>query len=140
MRTFVRRSSPPRSRPHRSRSSPNRPPNRRDGADSPQARRSAVDRPRPVHPHPSRLMGGPQVLHRARHRHSVRLLAALAFVVAGVACGAFLASTSSAKTVAAPANPLNTKLSGVCPSTITLQIDWFPEAEYGVYFSLIGNK
>jgi hypothetical protein len=102
--------------------------------------RPAVDRPRPVHPHRSRLMGGPQLLHRARHRHPYRLLAALAFVIAGIACGALLASTSSATTVAAPANPLNTKLSGICPSTISLQIDWFPEAEYGVYFSLIGNK
>ena len=32
------------------------------------------------------------------------------------------------------------KLSGVCPKTIILQTDWFPEAEYGVYFSLIGAK
>ena len=26
------------------------------------------------------------------------------------------------------------------PKTITLQTDWFPEAEYGAYFSLIGAK
>jgi hypothetical protein len=33
-----------------------------------------------------------------------------------------------------------TDLSGVCPKTLTLQIDWFPEAEYGIYYSLIGAK
>src|SRR5262249_40063485 len=31
-----------------------------------------------------------------------------------------------------------TNLKGICPDTLTLQIDWFPEAEYGMYFSLIG--
>ena len=31
-------------------------------------------------------------------------------------------------------------LSGVCPKNMVLQTDWFPEAEYGAYFSLIGNK
>jgi hypothetical protein len=30
-------------------------------------------------------------------------------------------------------------LSGVCPSKLVLQTDWFPEAEYGAYYGLIGK-
>lgn len=33
---------------------------------------------------------------------------------------------------------MDVDLSGVCPKTLTLQIDWFPESEYGIYFSMIG--
>jgi hypothetical protein len=29
-------------------------------------------------------------------------------------------------------------LRGVCPSTVVVQTDWFPETEYGVYYHLIG--
>jgi hypothetical protein len=33
-------------------------------------------------------------------------------------------------------NPLD--LRGVCPETVIVQTDWFPETEYGVYYHLIG--
>src|SRR5688572_25386941 len=29
-------------------------------------------------------------------------------------------------------------LKGVCPATIVVQTDWFPETEYGVYYHLLG--
>jgi hypothetical protein len=29
-------------------------------------------------------------------------------------------------------------LKGVCPSTIVVQTDWFPETEYGVYYHMLG--
>jgi hypothetical protein len=37
---------------------------------------------------------------------------------------------------AADGNPLDLK--GVCPETVVVQTDWFPETEYGVYYHLIG--
>jgi hypothetical protein len=77
-----------------------------------------------------------KVLQRARHRYSYRLLAVLA--ASAIVAIAFGASGKSAS-LSDAAVP-TTDLSGVCPETLTLQIDWFPEAEYGVYFSLIGAK
>jgi hypothetical protein len=76
------------------------------------------------------------VVQVARRRIPRRLTAVLALTV--VASGAWAASSQSASSsgAAVPAKSLK----GVCPSTIVLQTDWFPEAEYGAYFSLIGSK
>jgi hypothetical protein len=76
------------------------------------------------------------VLQRARRRRPY-LIAALA--TTAIAVAAWGSSGSSAATSSGTAVP-STDLSGVCPKTMTLQIDWFPEAEYGVYYSLIGAK
>ena len=35
-----------------------------------------------------------------------------------------------------PAGPL----AGVCPDTVVVQTDWFPEAEYGAYFQMLGEN
>jgi len=51
-----------------------------------------------------------------------------------------LAAWGTGSVSAAPSAVPTTDLSGVCPKTLVLQIDWFPEAEYGVYYSLIGSK
>jgi hypothetical protein len=59
-------------------------------------------------------------------------------VVAALAAAAFGTAGKSAP-VSAAAVP-TTNLADVCPSQIVLQTDWFPEAEYGAYFSLIGSK
>ncbi|MDX6563983.1 MAG: hypothetical protein QOD65_3797 [Gaiellales bacterium] len=75
------------------------------------------------------------MLQRARRRNSYRLLAVLALSATTVA-----AWGSSSVSTAAPSAVPTTDLSGVCPKTLVLQIDWFPEAEYGVYYSLIGAK
>ena len=37
----------------------------------------------------------------------------------------------------APAAPVD--LSGVCPETIVIQADWFPESEYGAVYGLLGD-
>ena len=76
------------------------------------------------------------MLKRARRSNLVRLFVVLAAAAAIVA--AFGSSGRSAPT--AEAAVPTTKLAGVCPKTLTLQIDWFAEAEYGVYYSLIGPK
>ena len=77
------------------------------------------------------------MLLRARRRNQYRLLGALAASV--IAVTAWGGSSSTAGSSASSAVP-STDLTGVCPKTITLQTDWFPEAEYGAYYSLIGSK
>jgi hypothetical protein len=77
------------------------------------------------------------VKQRARRRSSYRLLAVLA--ATAIAVAAWGSGTSSAGSSSASAVPA-VDLSSVCPKTIVLQTDWFPEAEYGAYYSLIGNK
>jgi len=74
------------------------------------------------------------VLPRTRRPHLLRLFGVLA-VAALVATA--LGTSGKSATLATSAAP-TTDLSGVCPSTIVLQTDWFPEMEYGAYFSLIG--
>ena len=76
------------------------------------------------------------MLKRGRRSTLLRLFAALAASAVIVAVFGSTGRSAPASEMAVP----TTKLSGVCPKTLTLQIDWFPEAEYGIYFSLIGNK
>jgi hypothetical protein len=77
------------------------------------------------------------MLQRARRRNLYWLALLGVSAAAAIACGSAFSSTSSPSGGAAVPT---TSLKGLCPSTIVLQTDWFPEAEYGVYFSLIGNK
>jgi hypothetical protein len=82
------------------------------------------------------LKARPTVLSPIPRRTSFRLLGVVA-VVAALAAAAFGTAGKSAP-VSAAAVP-TTNLADVCPSQIVLQTDWFPEAEYGAYFSLIGS-
>ena len=63
----------------------------------------------------------------------------LAAVVAAAGCtnGGGDETTGNTAPPAAAGDRLNLK--GVCPETIVVQTDWFPETEYGVYYHLIGN-
>lgn len=47
------------------------------------------------------------------------------------------ATASAAPGSDAPAAPVD--LSGVCPETIVIQADWFPESEYGAVYGLLGD-
>jgi hypothetical protein len=63
----------------------------------------------------------------------------LAAVVAAAGCtngGGGETTTGNTTAPAAAGDRLNLK--GVCPDTIVVQTDWFPETEYGVYYHLIG--
>ena len=40
----------------------------------------------------------------------------------------------------APPPPVTGELTGVCPDPVVVQTDWFPEAEYGAYFQLLGER
>jgi hypothetical protein len=63
----------------------------------------------------------------------------MAVLAASAVAAAVMASTVQSAPGSRAAVP-STNLKGICPSTIVLQTDWFPEAEYGAYFSLIGSK
>jgi hypothetical protein len=69
-------------------------------------------------------------------------------VVAGVVAGvAAIPSLSLATTVPPPSSePSATSVAGqpvdlsaVCPETIVIQTDWFPESEYGAVYNLLGD-
>jgi hypothetical protein len=62
-----------------------------------------------------------------------RALAAGMAVLATTACG------SGAAPAAAPAAGSG-PLAGVCPDPVVVQTDWFPEAEYGAYFQMLGDN
>jgi hypothetical protein len=47
------------------------------------------------------------------------------------------ADVSAAPGSDTPAEPVD--LSGVCPETIVIQADWFPESEYGAVYGLLGD-
>jgi hypothetical protein len=63
-----------------------------------------------------------------------RALAAGLAVLAATSCG------SGGTPVAAPPTPAaGGPLAGVCPDPVVVQTDWFPEAEYGAYFEMLGD-
>src|SRR5205085_2768805 len=97
--------------------------------------RHAVRSRAPSH-RPLVMKARPTVLPRTRRPYLLRLIGVLA-VAALVATA--LGTSGKSATLSSSAVP-TTNLSDVCPSTIVLQTDWFPEMEYGAYFSLIGAK
>ena len=70
-----------------------------------------------------------------RNRTSVVLGSALIAAIAASPLATSVASAAAKKTTkVAPA----TSLKGVCPATIVIQTDWFPEAEHGALYELMG--
>ncbi len=69
-----------------------------------------------------------------RYRTSVLLGSALIAAVAVSPLATSAASAVAKKKVAVS----GTSLKGVCPATIVIQTDWFPEAEHGALYQLIG--
>lgn len=63
-----------------------------------------------------------------------RALTAGLAVLAATACGS--GATPTAAAPPAPGGPL----AGVCPNPVVVQTDWFPEAEYGAYFQMLGDN
>ncbi|MCU1413709.1 MAG: transporter substrate-binding protein, partial [Microbacteriaceae bacterium] len=72
------------------------------------------------------------------HKTALRSVIATGMVLAaGIALTACSASTtSSGGSSAAPA--IGTNLSKVCPSTISIQTDWNPEADHGQLYEMVG--
>jgi hypothetical protein len=71
-----------------------------------------------------------------RLRPGLVVLATAAIVAAGCSNGGGEEASGPTKAPAAADERLNLK--GVCPDTIVVQTDWFPESEYGVYYHLVG--
>ncbi|MEV6949063.1 hypothetical protein AB0N07_45590 [Streptomyces sp. NPDC051172] len=58
-------------------------------------------------------------------------------LVSATACGGgSMAATASAAKL--PAAPAAQRLTGVCPKTVVVQVDWEPEAEHGPLYHLVG--
>jgi hypothetical protein len=81
-----------------------------------------------------------------------RTLSMLAIPIAGgivlAACGSdsksssdttSAATTAAAATTVAGGTTLDTNLKGVCPDTVVVQTDWFPESEHGASYVLLGD-
>jgi hypothetical protein len=74
-----------------------------------------------------------------RLRLTMIVLLAAALAAAGCSFGGDdqpSTATRAESGVASGGDQVNLK--GVCPSTIVVQTDWFPETEYGVYFHMLG--
>jgi hypothetical protein len=71
-----------------------------------------------------------------RFRLAMIVLLATSVAAAGCSGGEDETPTQNAGPQAAPGERLNLK--GVCPDPIVVQTDWFPEAEEGVYYHLLG--
>jgi len=72
-----------------------------------------------------------------RLRLGMVVLATAAIVAAGCTNGGGEATTGGSNAPqAAAGDRLNLK--DVCPATIVVQTDWFPESEYGVYYHMVG--
>jgi hypothetical protein len=71
-----------------------------------------------------------------RLRLGLVVLATAAIVAAGCSNGGGEEASGASNAPAAADDRLNLK--GVCPDTIVVQTDWFPESEYGVYYHLVG--
>ncbi len=70
-------------------------------------------------------------------RRTVALLAgALALALAAGAC---TSSSKSATQSAAPPASGSLSLKGVCPDTVVVQSNWFPESEHGAVYQLVGS-
>lgn len=71
-----------------------------------------------------------------RHRKLVPVAAGLAVMLAAAACSSDSTTDTSAPAPKASGEALNLK--GVCPDTVVIQTDWFPESEYGFLYQLLG--
>jgi hypothetical protein len=72
-----------------------------------------------------------------RLRLGLVVMATVAIVAAGCSNGGG-EDTSGAGNAPAAASGDRLNLKGVCPDTVVVQTDWFPESEYGVWYHLVG--
>lgn len=68
----------------------------------------------------------------------------VALIVAAGALGVPVTAAATAPPTSEPAPtgselPAVVDLTGVCPETIVIQTDWFPESEYGAVYNLLGD-
>ena len=68
------------------------------------------------------------------------LLPPVAAVVALSASQMVAASTGTTEPVDSEVSGTDVDLSGVCPETVTIMTDWYPEAEHGWLYELVGDE
>jgi hypothetical protein len=73
-----------------------------------------------------------------RLRLGMVVLATAAIVATGCTNGGGDETTGGGAPQAAAGDRLNLK--DVCPATVVVQTDWYPESEYGVYYYLVGSN
>lgn len=73
-----------------------------------------------------------------RLRLGMVVLATAAIVASGCTNGGGEETTGGGNAPQAAADRLNLK--DVCPATIVVQTDWYPESEYGVYYHMVGSN
>ena len=86
---------------------------------------------------PATLPSAPFTSTRSAARRSVVLVSAvLASALALAGCAG-----SSGPATPAPSAPAGAvDLAAVCPKTVSLQTDWYPEAEHGLFYQLLGSS
>ncbi|MBL8927292.1 MAG: ABC transporter substrate-binding protein [Pseudonocardia sp.] len=62
------------------------------------------------------------------------------WLAAGLTVLTVTACSTGGTSAAPPATTAAGPLAGVCPATVVVQTDWFPEAEYGAYFQMLGEN
>ncbi len=73
----------------------------------------------------------------SRNRKLTLLAGALALALAAGACSSGSENGGGSTAQPAPTGSLNLK--GVCPDTVVVQSNWFPESEHGAVYQLIGS-
>jgi ABC-type nitrate/sulfonate/bicarbonate transport system substrate-binding protein len=71
-------------------------------------------------------------------RTSTTAITLAAVVTLAAGCGSSGQEPAAAPQATASAVAGGTSLKGICPDTISIQLSWFPEAEYGGIYQLIG--
>jgi hypothetical protein len=74
----------------------------------------------------------------SRNRKLALLAGALSLVMAAGACSSGGSSGSGSGGGALPAASGSQSLKGVCPNPVVVQTNWFPEAEHGAVYQLLG--
>ena len=72
-----------------------------------------------------------------RNRTAAASVAVLASIAALTGCAG--SSTTGSTDSSSGAEQATGVLSGLCPSTVKVQLDWEPESDYGAIFSLLGD-
>jgi hypothetical protein len=73
-----------------------------------------------------------------RLRLAMTVLLAAALAAAGCSLGGDDKPSTATQPASGAAGEDRLNLRGVCPATIVIQTDWFPETEYGVYYHMLG--
>jgi len=91
-------------------------------------------------PHNTSPLPTPPARRAGRRRAAVALAAvAVAVAAAGTGCGGGSGPDADGPGAPAPAASGSRQLHGVCPDRVVVQTAWFPTADIGVLYQLLGD-